>query len=264
MALEGAREDLTWSIAGNMEGTNPNILSELDWSEVGSIGFRAGINHPIRKRFSGFLDFSLRRILFGTVTDTDFQSDDRTDHVFFAEEDAGKGQVFQGSAGLLVQIVQDGDLRLALGGGYGLLNQQLYLVNEHMDLNSRYANHWYGPLLAGNAGYKINEELIIGIHTTYHQVRYRATGDWNLIEGFEHPVSFRHTAKGFGLDNELYMKWQWKEHLQFLLTATHSYWTTGRGIDTLYKSDDTSVRTRLNDVTRNAIGMKIGMVFSVF
>lgn len=262
--IAASKENLTWSIAGNLNGANPNVFSELDWSQITGVGYYAGLGFPVRKRFSGFLDFSQGLIVRGRVTDTDYRSDDRRDQVFFAEEDAGKGQVINAQTGLAFNAINTGFFAFSFGAGYGLLNQQLYLVNEGKGLNSRYSNHWYGPLTFGKVKFVINDALNISAQTTYHQVKYRAVADWNLIEEFQHPVSFSHKAKGFGLDNKLSLEFRYKSNLNVLVSSNYGYWTTGKGIDKLYKSDQSTIKTRLNDVTRSVISFNLGLVVQVF
>ena len=92
-------------------------------------------------------------------------------------------------------------------------------------------------------------------------MRYHATGNWNLIERFQHPVSFRHRAKGFGLENQLVMSYKMSGGLCVELRPSYSYWTTGRGIDTVYKKDQSTPKTRLNDVTSDVLGVEVGVVW---
>jgi hypothetical protein len=72
-------DELQWSIAGNSAGTNPDIRSELTFSDVHSyqitIGGRALINRLVYLR--GAFDYGW--IQSGRVRDSDYNSDDRHD-----------------------------------------------------------------------------------------------------------------------------------------------------------------------------------------
>lgn len=263
-AIDAGRENLTWSIAGNLHGGNPNILSELEWSHVMGIGFHSNINFQFVDRLAVFIAGGGRSIVSGKVIDADYENDNRTGRVFFAQENAGKGQVRNGEAGLLYRVISRNPLNLSVGGGYGLLNQQLYLINKAKGLNSSYSNDWYGPLIKAKLCISFNVRWKVALHTTYHQVVYRATGDWNLMDAFQHPVSFSHRAKGFGLEHELSAVFKLATNFSISTIASYWYGTTGTGIDTLYKKDQTTVKTRLNDVTSNVVAIRTGVVFHPF
>lgn len=259
-AIAASREALTWSIAGNLNGANPNVLSELQWNKVKGVGYGCRLELKGSKRMVAFTNLGQEHTLSGTVTDRDYSQDNRRNEVFSAREDASKGHVLSATAGLGHRVVDRGWISATVYAGYGYLGQQLSLINPGTGLNSRYTNHWYGPLISGKVCFNLTSHLNIGLQSTYHQVGYRASGDWNLISEFEHPVSFRHRAKGFGLDHDIFIQYAFTKTCSVRFGARHSYWTTGQGIDTLYKSDGTQAKTRLNDVTRRGEGLSVGVV----
>ncbi|WP_421898059.1 hypothetical protein [Marinoscillum sp.] len=261
--LNYTRQNLSWSIAGNLNGTAPNIFSELIWQEVTGLGAMMSYQQPITRRIAAFMEYRHHVLVQGSVTDSDYEGDDRTGRVFYAKEDAGKGYALASQGGLLVQAIKNKSITLALGGGYGFMSQRFFLLNEKMGLRSSYTNQWYGPMLSGGLQLLPGRELSFTLKTNYHQVRYHATGNWNLIESFQHPVSFRHKAKGFGLENQLVMSYKTSEVLTIGLRPSYSYWTTGMGIDTVYKKDQSTPRTRLNDVTSEVWGIEVGLVWKL-
>ncbi|VXD14209.1 hypothetical protein [Marinoscillum sp. 108] len=255
------RQSLTWSIAGNLNGTSPNIFSELKWQRVMGVGALVAYQHPITDRIVAFAEHQHQLLVQGSVTDSDYEGDDRTGRVFFAKEDAGKGYTLASQGGLLYQVCKRKSMTFTLGGGYGLMSQRFFLLNEKMGLRSSYTNQWYGPLLTGRLQLLAESAFGITLKTTYHQVRYHATGNWNLIERFQHPVSFRHRAKGFGLENQLVMSYKMSGGLCVEVRPSYGYWTTGMGIDTVYKKDQSTPKTRLNDVTTEVLGVEVGVVW---
>lgn len=46
-----------WSIAGDLNGQNPNILSEVSWKDLGSTGFKIETEVPFKKQFLSKLNF---------------------------------------------------------------------------------------------------------------------------------------------------------------------------------------------------------------
>lgn len=158
-AIDGSQENLNWSIAGNLDGANPNILSEVDWDKLQTIGYDMGLNLSSGGRLSIFIHFSQRFIVKGTVTDIDYLKDDKRNAVFFAKEDAGKGQMIKISPRLMFHIATVGKAKFSIGTGYCLLNQQLYLINDEINLNSKYTNYWHGPLVTAKVAYKIWDKL---------------------------------------------------------------------------------------------------------
>jgi len=94
------QENLRWSIAGNANGQNPNILSELRWENVG------GPVAATKMRFILFdhwqLEGEYEHTFFssGKVFDTDYGGNDRTNAVYAAQFDASKGGADYWRAGL--------------------------------------------------------------------------------------------------------------------------------------------------------------------
>src|SRR5436305_1463719 len=68
-----------WSIAGNYQGQNPNILSELSWKRLRAISFGAGAMGKVYPKMDWMIAFSYHATLSGKVTDPDYKKDNRTD-----------------------------------------------------------------------------------------------------------------------------------------------------------------------------------------
>ncbi|MNT76170.1 hypothetical protein D3C72_2151420 [compost metagenome] len=89
-----------------------------------------------------------------------------------------------------------------------------------------------------------------------------ATADWNLIEQFNRPVSFRHIAKGYRFDQGLELFFSLNAYMSFGLSAMIFQSSTGTGIDELYLKDGTVLKTRFNGANRR--GEHIGLKFVLF
>src|SRR6266567_1552270 len=70
-------ENFRWSIAGSVEGTNPNILSELKWKNLAGPTVAASGDWNFWKSFTLRSAFSRLFIVSGSVTDMDYRGDNR-------------------------------------------------------------------------------------------------------------------------------------------------------------------------------------------
>ena len=105
----------------------------------------------------------------------------------------------------------------------------------------------------------INKKLELETQLSYYQLNYHAKANWNLIAEFQHPVSFTHSAKGYALTSKLNLSYTVTARTSLLLGGTYSYWTTGKGTDTLYLANGNINTTILNGVNRNGYGVTFGI-----
>jgi hypothetical protein len=84
----------------------------------------------------------------------------------------------------------------------------------------------------------------------YHQLKYHAEANWNLIINFEHPVSFEHTANGFCVDSGIKISWQLPSSWSVLLVGNCATWKTGKGIDKLHLKNSPAVYSQFNGAAR--------------
>lgn len=258
VGFAGGMDQLSWSIAGNLKGESPNVYSELEWSGVIGAGVWMDQYLPVHKQLGLSLEGEQLWFFAGEVTDTDYGSDNRTNPIFHTSLTASKGFSNQLTPMLGYELLHQPRWRVQGLLGYQLVTKKFYLMDDS-NLRSTYQANWMGPSakLALSWHHKL---IILQWSIQYSQVRYRAKANWNLIDEFEHPVSFRHEAKGFVARKSLALLipigqcWQLKSQIGY------SYASTGKGIDTLYKSDGTRPRTQLNDVTNESLSISFGVV----
>jgi hypothetical protein len=252
--------NFSWSIAGNLQGEGPNILSELTWKNVSGPAASMGLQWNAWKQWVIYADVSYASITSGRATDTDYASDDRSDPSFSASLKSNKGQSSAIRAGFGYYMIDKKKTRLLVLGGYGVHRQHLRLMEDGGDplqpLNSTYQPKWKGPFAGVNATIAVAGGWETGATLFYHQVNYSADANWNLVEDFMHPLSFRHTAKGYGLEAGLHLQRKLNSVLGLRVQANYFQWSTGYGVDELYKSDGQVIRTRLNDASSK--GYRIG------
>lgn len=272
----GSRTDnLDWNIAGNTSGTNPNILSELQWNDIGIYQVKAtgkvvfddenvkGNGYYLR----GFMDYGW--IHSGTNQDSDYSGDNRTGEFSRSNNSADKGSVYDASIGLGYKtrfVLDNSVIDLAPLGGYSQHRQNLTITNGYQTipatgafagLDSSYKANWSGPWLG------IDLDLLresLGLHSgvEYHIANYKAEANWNLRSDFKHPKSFEHFAQGTGFvfflggDYTVWKKWA--------ITADANYqtWTAKGGTDRTYFANGTTADTRLNEVNWTSYAYMLG------
>jgi len=230
-------DSLDWTIASDFSGTTPNILSELQWTDlqIFQMGADAEIIRPMRDRIDIVLlgKAGYGWILAGDNQDSDYAGDNRTLEWSRSNNDAGDGHVLDlsGGVGLRFKQLQD-KWTLTPQLGYAYSEQDLVIqqgfqtlsvtiapfspppaVGPIAGLNSSYYAWWFGPWLGLQAEYQQSHHLLWDLTLRWHSLEYQAEADWNLRTDLKHPVSFEHAADGdgisinIGLDYLIHKKW---------------------------------------------------------
>ena len=259
------RQNLNWSIAGNLAGKSPNIYSELQWENVGGQSLPSAVVWNFADRLLVAADYSHVFLNSGAVTDRDYSGDNRSNMVYNQRFNADKGHASDWSLGAGYQLLKTSTIRLNAFSGYRINAQSLFILDRtgnFANLNSTYSTKWKGPFVKATADYKIAAKLFLSAALSYNQINYGAVSDWNLIPTFQHPVSYRHTAKGFGLDGELGLKYTFSKNVAIQAAAGYFSWKTGNGIDELFLENNETEKTQLNKVERTGFQTIAGLLFS--
>jgi hypothetical protein len=243
-------EDFRWSIAGITSNSNyVNVLSELRWKNLRGPSIQASARYVFSNNIFILTDFSESFIIGGRNTDTDFGQSNRQDPVYFDSFNSNKGHVLGGfiAGGYQVKFKK---VALSHYIGYGAHNESLYILRDYGNvignLRSTYKTIWYGFTGGFDIKILVRKRFIILPNIIYHQVNYAAKANWNLIQEFKHPVSYRHSAKGFGIEPGLNVSYVLNKKISFSIGGKYSYWMTGKGKDTLYLTDNTTSITQMN------------------
>jgi len=253
--------NLHWSIAGNSAGQSPNVYSELKWRRVGGASAEASLRFGLGQRWVFFGEGSRVFTSAGRVSDRDYAGDNREYNIYSADFAARGGYGYSVDGGVGYQLLFGERLTLVPALGYGVSGQHLTITDPgglYDFLNSYYQTSWYGPLVRASVLWKPGRWQVSGI-VTYHQVRYRAKADWNLITDFDHPVSFRHRADGFGIEGKLGVGYRVWRGVEVFVTMNGNAWETGTGIDELYRSGGWLQQTQLNEVVLTGVGFNSGL-----
>jgi hypothetical protein len=256
------QEDLRWSIAGNANGQHPNMLSELKWKSVGGPATTMHILFNFYNHWQ--LEGEYERLFFasGKVADTDYGGNNRTNVIYSAQFHAGKGGTDRWQAGLAYRLPVTNEFSITPSAGYGFFHQSLYLYGSP-GLNSTYKTKWTGPYGQILCSMELTKKFGLNAGLRYSQMRYRASANWNLIQEFRHPESFRHTANGYGLNVHTSMLYRISNMHSIGIKGIYSRWQTGRGIDELYYAAGGSEQTQLNEVRAAGWGVMVEWWVSV-
>lgn len=265
-ALSGGYQsaDLRWSIAGSASGQSPDILSEVKWRALRGALVDAGIKFNLTKRL--FIGANVWKCFInaGKATDTDYAADDRQQPTYHAQLDGDEGHVsaFRMYGGY--NFLQSPRMRMAVFAGYAE-NREFLLLLDHAEyvlgqrnLRSTYNTSWKGISGGLSCFYKVVAWLDVGAELQYSQMNYNASADWNLIDAFQHPISFKQHASGFDLIASLTCAFRLKRYLSLFVSGTYRHAETGTGTDELFLESGAVRTTRFNGAFTDAKRISVG------
>ncbi len=292
----GYRSDqLDWSISGDLDGENPNILSELSWDDleilqVKTTGWLQLGKLPFLKRKSLVLvNIAFGKIMGGDVQDSDYATDDRNNEWSRSINDASQGLSvdLSGAVGPIFELNKIEGLSIIPLVGYGFNMQALTMthgkqvisepvirtdyfgddsdlppdVGRISGLDSSYTTYWYGPWLGVNIDYQASKQFKMTAGVEYHWVEFFAQADWNLRSDFTHPVSFEHETTGTGIVWNVQGQYMLNEKWSWLLSGKIQKWETESGTDRIFLADGTVGLSRLNQVNWDSYALTMGMQY---
>src|ERR1700754_1332656 len=101
------REDFHWSIAGDINGENPNVYSELKWKAIAGPHYNLALQWNIWNSFLLLGNYSKSSITSGTSNDTDYSGDNRTAPVYNQDFNSNKGRTSAWSAGVGYMLIKN-------------------------------------------------------------------------------------------------------------------------------------------------------------
>lgn len=258
------QEDFRWSIAGNLQGQNPNIYSELIWSNLKGPGIGFEINIKPWKQLQLITSYSQNSISSGTVNDTDYQQDNRQVPSYQAFFKSNKGKTSFLEIGLGYKLLTHKKIQLTPYGGIAYDKQSLYILKNETatnakELNSTYQTRWAGPYIGLDIETALFNYSKIKLDVNYYQIDYSAKADWNMIDAFAHPISFKHQAKGYLLRSQILADNPIDKTFSIFVKGNIFYSVTAAGTDHLYLSDGDNLYTRLNEVIRKGTEIGVGL-----
>ncbi|MBV8389567.1 MAG: hypothetical protein JO080_07205 [Mucilaginibacter sp.] len=256
------KENFHWSIAGNSNGQNPNIYSELKWKNISGVMWNVALQWNFYERLLLTGSYNRSGTTSGTSNDTDYGGDNRTRPVYNQNFNSNKGNTSAWSVGAGYKLIDNKIVKLDSYAGYGVHYQSYYLLGDEGyqgQLNTSYKPQWKGPFVRFASNIQFMKNLGAFADVTYDQVKYNAAADWNLIQNFQHPVSFRQSANGYGIDVSAGLYFTVNRYLVINAGVGFFNWETGNGIDTLYLANGGMEKTQMNGATRNGSHFNLGV-----
>lgn len=248
-----------WSIAGDASGTNPNILSELIWEHKREICAEITPNFQLGKSWLFHLPLRGSYTIDGEVSDSDYEENNRKGRSFFTKASSNGSYSLRAipSLGPMISLRPNAQLILQLTYSYTI---DKYYLRDKKNLNSYYTTTYSGPGISIKINCLSNKKTTITGMTNIEIINYCATANWNLIKDFSHPTSFEHKAKGIIISPSLKLTNKINKGIS-LISEFRSYaLSSGKGIDTLYKSDGSKIKTMLNGVNQTRFSLSTGIL----
>ncbi len=270
-------DDLDWNIAGNPNGTNPNIISELAWSDLKSYQLKVGGRGMINGVFylRGSIDFGW--VLSGEVQDSDYDGDNRTQEYSRSISNSDDSTVFDSTVAFgypfklasdrlrLIPIVgfSYSEQNLTMKDGVQVISQppQTQPIGPIAGLDSTYDTKWYGPWVGLDLSLRATDKIILFAGFEYHWADYEAKANWNLRTDLAHPKRFEHDAAGTGFLITAGGDYVFSESLSLGLELNFQDWSTDAGIDRQFNADGTIAVTRLNEVNWESFAIMLRLTY---
>jgi len=261
-----------YHIAGNEQGLNPNILSELIWRN--NLTSELGASLEVKwQRLNFRSGYSISHNQSGTVSDIDYAEDNRqsvfSDRTFSNHK--GKGHQLSISAGYDLPVRKNLILNLFLTCQFQ--KNTLYLLNQkHLrqqdenylpSLNSYYRYHLPGFGGGMLIDYHCRRLIEFNIEARLQRIVYSATGSWNLREDFAQPDSYLHRGRGIQIAVIPQIRLLISRHSKIGLSYSYSSLNVSNGRDRLLLADGIEQLTRLNEVAGRKSALHLTMNFSI-
>jgi len=271
--------ELNWNIAGALDGTSPNVLSELKWYEMQMVEVNAASELRVGKHVLARGRANYGEVVDGHNQDSDFVGDNRTGE-FSRSNNKGDGQAGEGSVGVGYQFWwYDSSVgryaRIVPQVGYAWRGQYFNITDGRQtlpasaagpidNLNSSYDAEWQGPWLGLTLDMDAGEDTRLRLDFEYHFTDYHAEANWNLRDDWAHPVSFVHDTRATGVVAALELNRKLSERWSFVARVESQRFVGEPGTDIINSIDSNTgaieqLSTRLNAVLWQSLAANVGV-----
>jgi len=275
--MAGHRTDgVDWNIAGNIDGTSPNILAEYTWNDllIAQVKTKANIIFNNRLVLDGMAAYG--KIYSGDSRVSEYDADNRTSEVSQTDNSGDEGETLDLSGGLGYRFYLGEKMDYfeldhfwitpLVGYSYHEQNLNIKEGNQIIDtggmlglgpfsgLDSPYDLQWKGPWF-GIEMSGIKDRLSGTLRFEYHNADYHGKGVSNLQPTFK---KFEHSADGHGMVLNIGLGYQLNDHWRLNFNADLQDWKTDPGIDRLTFTNGSIRETRLNQVNWQSYALMLG------
>lgn len=174
-----------WSSAGDINGKNPNIMSELKWTGLQSYGLTLESEWRIKK-IKPVISITKEYVFRGKVMDTDYAADNREGIEYQNSFESDQGQFFR------LSIMQPANRSNNFYLGMSMSTQKLNLYHGLQNKKSEYKSKWVGIAALKTIPIYQGPVVTVDFNTTLKLSRYWATGNWIMRTDLLQPNSFKH------------------------------------------------------------------------
>ncbi|MCF3111123.1 hypothetical protein LL912_20210 [Niabella sp. CC-SYL272] len=252
--------NLHWSIAGNKNGSDPDILSELIWHRLRGTLWNATGRYYFNNRWGMELNAGYSNIEKGRVIDRDYADDGRQGN-YYNEQFNSRGKDLTAEAAVNYDIGSVADFQMRPFVGYTLKKQEALLIGDEesvRDLHSSYKTTWMG-VCAGLNAMGVFDRFDIRFNCSGGLLNYKATALWNLIDKFAKPVSFRHHTNAYQVGGGVEMGYALRQKVRIMGYYRIVHADAWKGTDRAYYTDGSTIDTRLNWVTTTSVAFGAGL-----
>ncbi len=278
------RDKLAWHIAGNLQGTNPNVRSELTWSDLDIYQLKLANRTVIKERVIVRGHFDYGAVTSGSNRDSDYNGDNRTQEFSRSLNGVDGNNVWDASVGIGPRFYFDSTgIEINPLIGYAVSEQDLNIVDGYQaisalppltppvgpiaGLDSRYQTRWRGPWIGADLSLSMPctegpfNRITLKLTYEYHWMDFDADADWNLRADYQHPVSFTHDADGTGYVIGMNILLAAANRWGLKLGVNMQKMTTDPGLDRIYYANGSTADTRLNEVEWRSFTVEAGLSY---
>lgn len=271
-------DDLKWAVLfppqffNKVTGEAYPVFSELTWRAMRTIYIGGSGQYQIRPNIYLLGSANYGYIASGQVQDSDYLSANRFMEYSRSLSDI-YGQIYHLTGGVGYRLVSygswwlmpeigglDADQNLAMSMGEQVVSQ--YGIGAPLGriygLHSSYDAKWRGGYLGLNMVYA-GSPVTIKTGLQYQLLNFKAVADWNLRGNFQHPVSFRQSAKGYGLLASIDFIHHLKSGLSMDLLYSYQYRHTQTGTDVLYLTSGEASNHPLDPINATTYTVMLGL-----
>ncbi len=262
--------EFQWTIAGNNSGSDPNILSDLDWQDlrIVPVGLKAEVDlwGSWKLRAAG----SYGHVFSGKSRDSDYDGNNRSGEFSRSYADAAGSYTLDASfeLGYAFHPTQRLTLTPWLGvawheqflrmrNGVSVLDDEGY-TGKFGGLDSSYDAKWLGGSLGLEAKYSITDTFRLFLGARGELLQYEARGDWNLRDDSRY---FDHKADGYAITVKAGVEWDLRPTWTLGVAADWTAMRTSAGEDRSHITGGGTDTTRMNGARWQSFGITTGLTF---
>lgn len=252
-----------WSIAGDINGRNPTVLSDLTYTKIQRIGFFIAANYEIKDLFEINATIDKSYTTKGKGTDIDYQGNYKTQPTYRLDFDSKTGNALNGRLSFVVKARDYGFAKIHVGIQTEIFNQTLAIESpEIVALASKYTTKTYGIGPTINMQINLTKRVQIEVSETFTSSIYRAKANWNLNPNLQSPLSFRQKANGFKINTGTAIFYTLSDKMKVHYTFNYLFEKINKGKDIAYLNTGLLSETMFNGAHQKMLKQTIGLQYN--